>query len=131
MTSKSKAFAFFKAKAKNAQWSWSAISDTGEVVITLWRDEINYKTKPVSCDFFGHPKLADWIDRLGNRERIENLKYARDHRGGLFRVVIMAAIDPAAEPRQIREAFPQPNMFWRLVALNEDTGEFRAEMVDG
>jgi hypothetical protein len=85
----------------------------------------------VSCDFFGHPKLADWIDRLGNRERIENLKYARDHRGGLFRVVIMAAIDPAAEPRQIREAFPQPNMVWRLVALNEDTGEFRAEMVDG
>jgi hypothetical protein len=131
VTSKTKAFAYFKAKPKNPQWSWSAISDTGEVVITLWRDEINYKTKPVSCDFFGHPKLADWIDRQGNRERIENLKYARDHRDGLFRVVIMAAIDPTAEIRQIKETFPQRKMVWRLVALDEETGEFRAEMIEG
>jgi hypothetical protein len=43
----------------------------------------------------------------------------------------MVAVDPLADPRQIKEAFPQPKMVWRLVALNEDTGEFRAEMIDG
>jgi hypothetical protein len=59
---------------KNDQWSWSGVSSDGKVVVlTIWKDEMNYKSKPPSYNLFGHPSLSDWQDRPGNRERIENL----------------------------------------------------------
>jgi hypothetical protein len=39
---------------------------------------------------------------------------ARDHRDGLFRVVVITAVDRRAEPRRIDEAYPQPNMLMRV-----------------
>lgn len=59
-------------------------------------------------------------------ERIENLKWARDHCERLFRVVVTVAEDEAASPRKIRDAYPQERMIMKLVQLNEDTSEFRA-----
>jgi hypothetical protein len=69
---------------------------------------------------------AEWIKRPGNRERLENLKWAKENCGGLFRVVIAKAKDVTARPRAIMECFPQPNLIMKIMELDEATGEFRA-----
>jgi len=113
--------------AKNQRWSWSARSSDGKtVVMTLWKDLIDYKTKPITYSTFDRENLSLWIDRPGNRERLENLKWARDHCDGLFRVVVTVAKDTEAEPREIEDAHYQRRMIMKLVDLKENTGEFRA-----
>jgi hypothetical protein len=117
--------------AKNPRWSWSARSADGKVVVlTLWKDLIDYKSRPISYNSFARENLSKWINRPGNRERLENLRWARDHCRGLFRVVITTAKDVNAEPREIQEAHYQSRMVMKLLDLNEITGEFRAVIVD-
>lgn len=127
--SKEAAFASFGAACKNSRWSWSGRSADGKtVVLTLWRDEFDYGSSPVSYDCFGRATAA-WSDRPGNRERLENLVWARDHCDGMFRIVVAVAEDVNANPRRIASCAPQPNMIMRVVKLDEKTGEFRAELV--
>jgi hypothetical protein len=106
----SESFAFFGASGANSRWSWSARSEDGKtVVITLWSDRLTYRGSEVTYDDV-HVDTRAWKDRPGNKERIENLKWARDNCDGLFKAVITdgprhqsaAAPDqrmlPAAEP---------------------------------
>jgi hypothetical protein len=121
--------AFIQAGAplKNNRWSWSACSPDGTfVVLTLWGDLINYKTKPITYDNFQHEDLSKWVDALGNKERIEVLKFCRDRCDGLFRVVITIAKDVSQHPRQIEDAHYKSGMTMRLLDFNEATGEFKA-----
>lgn len=130
MSGKVAAFAHYGVVLRNDQWSWSGRTPSGEVVVTLWRDEFNYRDKPVSYSTQNSQNLDQWVNRPGNQERIENLKWARDKNGGRFRVVIATAVDTAAEPRSIKEAYPQPKMIMQLLEFNEETGEFKAELVE-
>lgn len=126
------AFAFFnKAKCKNPMWSWSARSEDGKtVVLTFWKDGIQHKAKPMRyASVASTEDKRNWIDSPGNRERRENLIWAVDHYGGIVHVVIVVAKDENAEPRAIKECYPQPNMKFRIVELNRETGEFVAEQV--
>jgi len=128
MSGKVKAFAHFGVKLTNEQWSWSGQAPDGRIVLTVWKDEMNYKTNPPSCSSFGHPNLPDLIGRPGNKERTRHLQYARDHRGGLFNVVISKAKDTAANVRETEEAYAT-KLIMRLKDFNEQTGEFSAEVV--
>ncbi len=113
--------------AKNPRWSWSARSEDGKVVVmTLWKDLIDYKAKPISYNTFDRENLSAWVDRLGNRERLENLKWVRNHCDGRFRVIITTAKDVKADRREIEDAHYQARMIMKLGELNEITGEFRA-----
>jgi len=124
----SECFQKFGATGANSRWSWSARSPDGAVVVlTLWKDQIEVQGKTAIYDTFGK-NLDKWVDKPGNRERLENLKWARDHCDGLFRVVITTAKDVSANPRAISECYPH-DMQMRLYDLNEDTGEFRATSV--
>lgn len=126
----SDAFAHFGAAGTNPRWSWSARSEDGKtVVMTLWQDIFNFKTRPISYDTYDHGTEV-WTDTPRNRERLENLIWARDHCDGLFRVVVTVAEDVNVYPRKIEECFPQEKMVMRLVKLDEETGEFRAEVVE-
>ena len=126
-----KAFAYFDgAKARNPRWSWSARSADGRtVVVTLWKDSICDDGRTVTVDAFddGSGRLRLWKDAQGNRDRIQNLVWARDHCDGLFRVVLVVAKDTAAVPRAIDERYPDPNLVMKLIRLNEDTGELLAK----
>ena len=128
---KASAFAYFDgATARNPRWSWSARSPDGRtVVLGLWKDEINCDGETVVADMFNHERLHLWTGKLGNRERIENLIWARDRCNGLFRVAITVAKDPKAYPRSIAKCYPHRTLVMKLVKLNEDTGEFRAVSV--
>ena len=122
----SECFAHFGAKGANPRWSWSARSEDGTVVvITLWKDRLSFDGGAIVYDDMGIDTGA-WVDRPGNRERIENLKWARDNCDGYFRAVVTVAEDISAQPRRIADCYPQPRWNMRLVDLNESTGEFRA-----
>lgn len=97
--------------------------------MTLWKDRFNYKASPVTYDDFGDEDLVEWTNSPGNRERIENLKWARDHCAGRFKVIVATAKDMNAYPRAIEQSYPA-KMIMRLTDLNENTGEFRAVMAE-
>lgn len=127
--SKTAAFEHFGAAGKNPRWSWSGRSPDGKtVVVTIWRDQLNYKITPAVFSCFGKNSEA-WSNRMGNTERIENLIWARDNCGGRFRAVICEAEDVKANPREIRSCFPADNFAMQLTNLDEDTGEFSAIVV--
>lgn len=118
------AFAHFGTVARNPRWAWSAVSPDGKTVaVTLWEDET---AADGSVDFFGHPKVERWQNQPGNRDRIRNLKIARDECGGHFRVVRVKARDVRAIPREIEVRYPDDRVVMKLVALDEETGEFSA-----
>lgn len=123
----SEAFAFFGAKGANSRWSWSAKSEDEKIIVlTLWQDEL----KPEGKKWIYHAKargdFTEWLQKPGNKERLENLKLAKNNCDGLFRVVVAIAKDTAAIPRAIKECFPHPKLVMRITELNEETGEFRA-----
>jgi hypothetical protein len=76
-------------------------------------------------------RIANTQTRRGNRpgakERLENLKWAREHCDGLVRVVVMRAKDTKEDPRSIAECFPHDKLVMRIIHIDEATGEFRAE----
>jgi hypothetical protein len=128
---KNEAFAHFGAVGTNSVWSWSARSADGKtVVVTLWRDGLNFANKPIVCDTFNRADLPLWKDSPGNRERIDNLIWAREHCNSLFRVVITVAKDVTAYPREIEDCYPKDDWVMKLTDLNEETGEFRAVKLD-
>src|ERR1022692_3966106 len=104
---KNKAFAHFGAAGRNHVWSWSARSPDGKtVVLTLWEDQFDRTATPVTYSNFNSKDLAFWKDQLGNRERKENIKWAKKNCGSRFRVVITKAKDKDARPRSIADAQP-------------------------
>jgi hypothetical protein len=122
------AFEHFGTFPRNVRWAWSAVSpDLKTVAVTLWEDMVG---DDGSVNVFGSPTLDQWQSRPGNRDRIRNLKIARDNCGGLFHVVWVKARDIHAEPRQIADRYPDDDIMMRLVNLDEETGEFSAVRVD-
>lgn len=127
MTTLTAAFGHFGATLRNPRWSWSAVSDDGKsVVVTIWDDEVG---PDGSVDFFGHPRRDRWQHQIGNRFRKEDLIYAREKCGGLFRVVRIEAVDPTAKPRAIKNRRADPDAIMKLIKLDERTGEFSARLV--
>ena len=122
------AYGVYGVAPKNPRWSWSARSDDGGVVVlALWTDRMDWKSRPRVYDDFGRHDLADRDSQPGNVERIENLRHARDHCEGLFRVVLVEPVDRDSRPRRIKDRWAKPELLMRLVRLDEETGEFRAE----
>ena len=122
-----KAYKHFGITLKNERWGWSGQAPDGRVAVTIWKDLL--KGKPLTCNMFGDPKLPQWKGRPGNLERIKHLKWARDHRNGLFHVVIATAVDVSADPRSAAEAYAT-KLVMKLIALDEETGEFSAEVTE-
>ncbi|KRF21000.1 hypothetical protein ASG90_00865 [Nocardioides sp. Soil797] len=128
ITTLAEAFEFFGTFPDNPRWSWSAVSpDSKTVAVTVWENEVGVDG---AVDFFGHAGLADWVSKPGNRERIRNLKVARDHCGGLFHVIWVTARDLNERPWTIAGRYPEERFMMKLIDLNETTGEFSAALID-
>lgn len=129
MSGKVAAFAEYGVTLTNDRWSWSGLVPK-EVVITLWDDEIDYNSAPVKYSSFGNHQLNHWKLSLGNKERIKNLKIARDQLDGRFRVVLVYPKTTHGYPREVKNAVARKDMIMKLKELNEKTGEFSAELVE-
>ncbi|MGP9821937.1 hypothetical protein ACTZWW_18110 [Salinarimonas sp. NSM] len=126
--SRRNAFAAFGTRARNDRWSWSARSDDGRtVVVVLWQD---YFTSEAGRRVYERPGFdPKYVDaRLGFRELMDNLAWARDHCDGRFHVVVAIAKDCKAEPRSIQECFAS-KLVMELTHLDAATGAFRAVSV--
>ena len=133
MSSKSgkvEAFKLFGVKLKNIRWSSSGRAKDGTVVLSLWTDYLKSGPTPTHYDLFGDPRLPKWQNKIGVRERTENLKWARQHNDGIFRVVLATPADLKSEPRRTTNVLPS-ELAMRLIDLNEQTGEFSAQIVEG
>jgi hypothetical protein len=118
LTGLAEAFAAFGAAGKNPRWSWSArTADNQTVVMTFWKDILRFQDNPISYSLFGDVRLDVWKDHLGNRERIDNIKWARDNCDGLMKVVIITAKDETAREREIAETYTQRSASVRLAYL--------------
>jgi hypothetical protein len=95
------------------------------VVMCMWQDEIKREGDRMVYQSLT-PRRGE-ENRPGTKERLENLKWAREHCDGLARVVVMRANDTKAGPRSIAECFPHDKLVMRITHINEATGEFRAE----
>jgi hypothetical protein len=127
---KTEAFAHFGVSLTNVRWSWSGrTADGTTVVLALWSDRFTRKTSPIRYEGFRADANEKWLARPGNRERLENLIWARTRCNGLFRVVMVTPEDAHSDPREIAEAFPKSEMVMRITELDDRTGEFRAELV--
>jgi hypothetical protein len=127
---KTEAFAHFGATMTNVQWSWSARTPDGKtVVLSLWGDRFSWKKRPIEYHEREDDPPPEWIARLGNRERLENLIWAQEHCGRVFRVIMARAKDKNAEPREIEECFPRADLVMRITYI-KPTGQFGAMVID-
>lgn len=128
---KTEAFAEYGTVCGNTRWSWSGRSPDGQTVaLTFWTDGFeDFKARPIVYDDTGWNDTAV-ASRLGNHERMENIRWTREHLGGVVRVVMARAKDVNAQPREIDECWPNPNLIMRIIDFDEDTGEWRAESVE-
>lgn len=127
VTTLANAFAFFGTVPRNPRWAWSAVSPDGQTVaVTIW----DHKLKPDgSVDYFDPAKRSLWMNRLGNRDRIRNLRHALEHCDGKFRVVRVIAKDPKAEPKRIKDRIADPHTIMQIIRFDEETGEFTARPI--
>lgn len=90
---------------RNPRNAWSAVkADGGAVALTVWADEIQGKGTEMHPELREHPLLADWRDRQGNRQRIEDIRHGLDHCAGVFDIIPCGAVDPKALPRKVQDA---------------------------
>jgi hypothetical protein len=94
----------------------------------MWQDEIKHENGRMIYESRG--RKPEGRKSPGRSERLDNLKWARDHCGGRVRVVIAIAEDVKAVPRRAIEWFPQDSLIMEIRELDEETGAFRAVQVD-
>ena len=127
---KKSAFEFFGVKPKVPRQSWSAISEDQKlVVVTIWKDQINYIDKIPQWNTFNLPENQNnklWVNQFGNKERTKLLKFSLDNLNGLFRVIMTVAKDPNAFPREISSCYPWVGIWMQINKLDEKTGECSA-----
>ncbi len=97
----SESFASFKAKQKNVQWSVSAISENNELVVSLW-DQFFQKRSKGTMTYVD--KVSRWKG-LGNSEFIINLNLAVEK--GL---VVRAIISKSKNPEAVAAGDPASNL---------------------
>ena len=129
---KKSAFWAYKTRQTNDRWGWSGIADDRSVVaVTIWKDLVHYNDKgePFYDGFEEKQEsiIHLWGNRPGNEDRKKHLRHALDHLDGYVRVVMTVAVDPEAEPREIKDVYPWGKLWFKIVRFDEDTGQFSLE----
>ena len=95
------AFAHFGATPTNKRWSWSARGEE-VVAMSLWKDQLDFSSGRITYH-------GDWASshKLGAKEGIENIAYALEHLGGIFRVVLCTRDPWQTERSEELECRPQ------------------------
>ena len=129
---KTAAFAEYNTVCTNTRWSWSGRSrDNHTVALTFWTDRfIDFKTRPIVYRDQGWGNEVEKINRPGNRERTENIKFALENLNGLVRVVMAKAKDVNSTPRDIESCWPNAKLVMRITAFDPETGEWAAESLE-
>jgi hypothetical protein len=126
---KKECFAHYGTKPRNLRWSWSARSEDGKtVVVAFWQDRFTEGGRVYQSA--SHSGDEQWFGSAGHNELMNNLKWARNHCGGLLRTIVVVAKDMKAEPRETLECFPRDNLIMKITHLDEVTCDFVTERVE-
>jgi hypothetical protein len=90
-----------------------------------WFDEI--KTEGGRLAYYSTATKRS--NKLGSKERLANLIWARDHCDGLVRLVVTFPKKVTDQKRSIGCCFPSDGLLMRIAHLDERTGAFRLESV--
>jgi len=115
-------YAHFGIIYRPPQPLWSAVSPSGQTVVTQWTD--NFDATMTQYSNIGK-MIDEWKSRPENHRRRERLRAVRI--GGIFKSIIVKAADPNA--RRLRIVGRSIGRPMRLLELR-DTGEFRAEVAE-
>jgi hypothetical protein len=109
---------------RNPRQHWSCSSNHG-VCLSLWRKEIDWKNHKFDTREDAGP-TETW-NPAGANQRIRDLIVARDDFDGWIDVVVVDGTPGAG----VDEATPwqREGLRWRVVAFDEPTGHFRAEVI--
>jgi len=122
-------FTHFGAVCASNRFSKSAVTQDGQtVVVAIWEDEVQRDGERVIYQSRYRPALKGKSRRVDS-ELMANLKWAKEHCGGLVRVVILTAQDVTAEPRKIMYCYADDSLIMRITELDCRTRTFRAESV--
>ena len=119
------AYSRFGIALSNPRTAWSAQSEDGNVVVTLWTDLFKDTDRRV-YDVLQNATGA-WVVKKGNKDRIKHLKYVQAHCDGIFDSIIVTPADESHEQIVRRQIEIGPKM--RLVGEIDEVGRFRAERV--
>jgi hypothetical protein len=96
----------------------------------MWADKIRREGDAIVYGEVRSSNLHVWQNRLGNRDRIKKLQHAQDKCAGLFRAVIVEAVDTEEGTRSTRKNYiADENLVMKLERLDANTGEFVARSV--
>lgn len=115
------AYSRFGIAVSNPRTAWSAQSEDGTVVVTLWANR--FDAARGIYDVFEDP-TDGWEHIPPNQRRLAHLKHALANRGGRFESIIVFRGDGLINRIVRREIGPT----MRIVDLR-DNGQFRAERV--
>jgi hypothetical protein len=121
-------FEHFDTIPKNPRWSWSARSTDGtRVAVTFWQDR--FEERGSIYRSAAHSGDSKWLGSPGHKELLENLLWSKENCDGLLHLIIAIPRDPHAEPRAIKECFPQDRFRMRIVSVDAKNGDFLTERV--
>ena len=118
--------AFFKrlqAPLLNVQWSWGAMRPDGTVILRVWGDETDKVGDKRFVRLMNHRRFRGTANN-GYNERVRHV--ATIKAGADAYAVMCNAVDPGAEPREIK-SFDDRSLI-RLGEIREIEGDEWAEM---
>jgi hypothetical protein len=124
---KSKAYEDLGVVCANPRWGWSGHSlDESKVALLFWEDKFD-ETKGLYDD-------TDWPDpstahKLGNKQRIKDIKLARRSDDKTVYAVMARAKLPITEPRKIDRAYAMHKFKMKITYFDEESGKFCAVRV--
>ena len=108
---------------------WSSSNDTG-VAITLWRSEIDWKSKPLTMDTLRHCGPPETWNPAGNNQRIRDLAVALEKFDGWIDVVIVDGVPGEGVDKATPWTPPErQGLKWRVRNFDPESGHFIAEAI--
>jgi hypothetical protein len=119
------AFKSFGVSPTNTGWSWSGRNEqTNTVVHTLWEESFREKGNTLIYERTHSQKDSRGRQRPAYNELTQNMNYALQHCGGVFKVIV--ARDTR---RAFREWWPAPQLRMKIRTFNASTGLLIADAV--
>tara|TARA_Y100001935_G_C16861683_1_gene293498 strand:+ start:38 stop:478 length:441 start_codon:yes stop_codon:yes gene_type:complete len=137
---KKDAFAKYGIVQDNERWSWSGINTdiTPPIdpnlalplcVMTIWTDQRKFDKEKRQYEWsIFNAENEIWRDSLGNKKRIEHIKFCLDKLDGKFKAIFVEPINSGIydETRSIKKITVNHKISFKITEFDEKTGECSA-----
>jgi hypothetical protein len=109
---------------------WSAENSSG-VCLTLWRNEIDWKSRPLSMDSRTRAgRLEEWTSKPGNARRRTHLQSALDNYDGwVDAIAVDGSSSGGVEKASIWQPAERDGLRWKVTYYDPETGHFAVQAI--